>query len=76
MDSQEDNVVLIFMNSFNAVHAFNELLKWRDYINNANLLQQQPKFELANELRSCISSSLKTKSFFNTFDILLLLLLM
>ena len=39
MDSQEDNVVLIFMNSFNAVHAFNELLKWRDYINNANLLQ-------------------------------------
>ena len=39
MDSQEDNVVIIFMNSFNAVHAFTELLKWRDYINNADLLQ-------------------------------------
>ena len=39
MDSQEDNVVIIFMNSFNAVHAFTELLKWGDYINNGNLLQ-------------------------------------
>ena len=46
MDSQEDNefyfiliLVLIFMNSFNAVHVFTELLKWRDHINNANLLQ-------------------------------------
>ena len=38
MDSQEDNVIIIFMNSFNAVHASTELLKWRDYINNANLL--------------------------------------
>ena len=25
--SQKDNVVIIFMNSFNAVHAFTELLK-------------------------------------------------
>ena len=32
MDSQEDNVVIIFMSSFNAVHAFTELLKWKDYI--------------------------------------------
>ena len=38
MDSQEDNVVMIFMNSFNAVHPFTELLKWRGYINNADLL--------------------------------------
>ena len=38
MDSQEDNVVIIVMNSFNAVHTFTELLKWRDYINNADLL--------------------------------------
>ena len=38
MDSQEDNVVIIFMNSFNAVHAFTELLQWRDYSNNADLL--------------------------------------
>ena len=38
MDSQEDNVVKIFMNSFNVVHASTELLKWRDYINNADLL--------------------------------------
>ena len=37
MDSKEDNVVTIFMNWFNAVHAFTELLKWTDYINNANL---------------------------------------
>ena len=29
MDSEEDNVVTIFVNSFNAVHAFTELLKWR-----------------------------------------------
>ena len=61
------------MNPFNA---FTELLKWRDYINNADLLQQQLTFELANEWRNCISSSLKTKSIFNTFDILLLLLLL
>ena len=39
MGSQEDNVVIIFMNSFNAVHAFTEFLKWRDYIDNAELLQ-------------------------------------
>ena len=38
MDSQEDNVVIIFMNPFNVVHAFTELLKWRDFINNADLL--------------------------------------
>ena len=38
MDSQEDNVVIIFMNPFNAVHAFTEPLKWRDFINNAGLL--------------------------------------
>ena len=38
MKSQEDNVVLSFMNSFNAVHAFTELLKCKDYINNADLL--------------------------------------
>ena len=38
MDSQEHNVVIISMNSFNAVHAFTELLKWRYYINNADLL--------------------------------------
>ena len=38
MDSREDNGVIIFMNSFNAVHAFTELLKWRDYINKADLL--------------------------------------
>ena len=37
------------MNPFDAVHAFTELLKWRDYINNADLQQQQPKFELADE---------------------------
>ena len=70
MDSQEDNCsyeVIIFMNSFNAVHAFTELLKWRDYINKPDLLQQ-PKFELPNEWR--------TKSIFNTFDILLLLVLL
>ena len=39
MDSQEDNVVIIFMNWFNAVYAFTVLLKWRDYTNNANLPQ-------------------------------------
>ena len=39
MDSREDNGVIIFMNSFNAVHALTELLKWRDDINNVNLLQ-------------------------------------
>ena len=39
MVSQEDNVVIIFMNSFNAVHAFTKLLKWGDYINNASLLR-------------------------------------
>ena len=39
-------VVIVFMNPFNA---FTELLKWRDYINNADLLQQQLTFELANE---------------------------
>ena len=38
MDSREDNAVIIFMNSFNAVHAFTELLKWRDYSNNTDLL--------------------------------------
>ena len=38
MDSQEENVVITFMNSFNAVYAFTELLKWSDYINNADLL--------------------------------------
>ena len=38
MDSQEDNVVILSMNSSNDVHAFTELLKWRDYINNADLL--------------------------------------
>ena len=59
---------MIFMNSFNAVHAFTELLKWRDYIDNVDLLQQQPKFELANEWR--------TKSIFHTFDILLILVLL
>ena len=32
-------VVIIFMNSFNAVHAFTELLKWIDYVNNADLPQ-------------------------------------
>ena len=39
MVSQEDNVVIILMNSFNAVDAFAELLKWGDYINNASLLR-------------------------------------
>ena len=51
MDSQENNyvvtmqlyscsyVVTIFMNPFNAVHAFTEPLTWRDYVNNADLLQ-------------------------------------
>ena len=39
MVSQEDNVVIILMNSFNAVDAFTELLKWGDYINNASLLR-------------------------------------
>ena len=29
--------VTIFMNPFNTVHAFTELLKQRDYINNAGL---------------------------------------
>ena len=32
-------VVIIFMNQFNAFHEFTELLKWRYYINNADLLQ-------------------------------------
>ena len=31
MDSEEDNVVIIFMNSFNAVYASTDLLKWRLY---------------------------------------------
>ena len=40
MDSREDNAVIIFMNSFNAVHAFTELsygemiLIMRTYYNN------------------------------------------
>ena len=37
MDSQEDNVVIIFMNFYN-FQASTDLLKWRDYINNAHLL--------------------------------------
>ena len=46
MNNQEDNLQLSFMNSFNAVHAFTELLKWIDllimrtyYNNNQNLNQ-------------------------------------
>ena len=39
---------MIFMNSCNTVHGFTELLKWKDYINDADLLQKQPNFELAN----------------------------
>ena len=38
MDSKEDNVVTIFLNSCNAIHGSTDLLKWR-YINNADLLQ-------------------------------------
>ena len=70
MVTQEDNV--------NTEHAFTEFLKlimW-DYINNVSLLQWQLKFELANERRNCILLSPKTKSIFNTFNILLLLLLL
>ena len=54
MDSEEDVVIIIFMNSFNAIHTFTALKM--EIINDANLLKQQPKFELANESRKCISS--------------------
>ena len=38
MDSEEDNVVIIITNSFNAVHGYTDLLNGY-YINNADLLQ-------------------------------------
>ena len=31
MDSEEDNVVIIFTNSSNAVHGSSDLLEWRSY---------------------------------------------
>ena len=56
MDSEEGIVTIIFMNSFNAIHTFTAL-KMEIIINDADLLQEQAKFELANESRNCISSS-------------------
>ena len=38
MDSEEDIVIIIFMNSFNAIHTFTAL-KMEIIINNADLLQ-------------------------------------
>ena len=61
MDSEEDIVIIIFMNSSNAVHTITAL--------KMDLLQQQQKFELADELRKCISSPVQKNNFFKSLDI-------
>ena len=61
MDSEEDIVIIIFMNSSNAVHTITAL--------KMDLLQQQQKFELADESRNCISSLVQTIIFFKSLDI-------
>ena len=61
MDSEEDIIIIIFMNSSNAVHTITAL--------KMDLLQQQQKFELADESRKCISSPVQKNNFFKSLDI-------
>ena len=68
MDSEEDNLVTILMNLFNAVHAFTTLQMEitsmiRIYYNNKNIQNSR-----------CLDANYK-KSIFDSFDVFLLLLL-
>ena len=62
MGSEEDIVIIIFMNSLNAIHTFT-FLKMEIIMNDVDLPQKQPKFESANESRNCVSSSVQKNQF-------------
>ena len=63
MDSKKNNVAIIFMNSFNAVHALTAL-QMEIIFNSADLQQY---LERSNERRNFISSSIQKETNFHFF---------